>query len=331
MGWQEDNEEIRRKIEASKAAKDQVGLHAMAQAILATRNSCELACSEACQRVATNACGDLSELAHKFPGLKGKFAQHARVQLGWDTNGELMSGSVRVERPGGSIYMCNFQGDAPSIIDAAERATFKALMRSVSSFGEGLDIDMENPEACECAEELAFLKAAREAGGACGRFVKICAKEAVWAEVRNTMRWELENMLSTCARAGLVPRELENASLYLDEGEPGHPTWLVGFDVKRSLSFSSGKTDLLSSRAEVMPCSRGVDAERSWELPPLDAGFDAVWEALAKKVAAAQARGWPSLGRIVEPELVACEARAEVFALKEHVGDPVRGRRRPGL
>lgn len=333
MGWLEDNERIRREAEAARDAEEALALGSMARAILGSRHSQELESIQSCQRAASEAVDAIRALAQGFAGLEGVFAKSARVRVGWDSDGKSLTGSARVERPGGGmVHERDFRAPPEGAPAAAERAALRALMESVSGFAEGLDVDMEDTEGCGSGPEVAFLKAARAAGGVAGRFAELCAEQAVWSAVRSSVEWRLEKMLALCAREGLVPREFEEARLHLDGGEPGRPTWLVRFDVKRRASFSGSFIDLLASRSELRVWGPPQeDHQRAWELPPLEAGFDAVWAALSKKVAVAQALGWVSLGRIVAPELGACEAKAEACELRGAVTEPARAPRRPGL
>lgn len=282
-----------------------------------------------CSKAVTEAFASLVALADS---ISPKIAGTLRVGQAWAS---IEHDADHPDRVFGSVEFASsklsnsfFSSSAEDALKMAVEQSLCLAMRDHEWFSYGFDASPMDPE--EYPDFPAYQKfyAALPSIGPVGAlFASLLQREILWSDTRDDAESYLRRMSAESARAGLLPRCFDGAFLCLHRGCDDDSTWIYRWDAAPgSASFTSSPQVNILEQFD-LPRSLG-----QWELPPLSAGRDALWEALCSHLAEAHASGWKYL---VEQRLVyagffsSCQAAMDRELISESATQPTSPPRKP--
>lgn len=244
-----------------------------------------------CSKAVAEAFASLVALADSISPKMADTLRAGNVRASIEQGGhDLFFGSISFSstRIKDDSFFSSSAADAPRM--AVEQSLCLA-MRDHDWFCYGFDAAPMNPEEYpDFPDYQKFYTQLPSIGPVGVLFASLLERELLWSDERSAAESHLRKMCAESARAGLLPRCFEGAFLCLHRGCGEDSTWIYRWDASPGgASFSSSSPVNLLEQLD-FPRSLG-----QWELPPLSAGRDALWEALCVHLAEAHATGWKYL------------------------------------
>lgn len=279
----------------------------------------------ACEASAISACVPIIEAGRSSddPAIARDFSiQAIRALLELSEDGKSIEGTVRLEMQNTS-HERYFISDIESASIACAQCALCALIQAHGWLSEGFDHQREPSEYDTPTDQAArVFCASLDGAGDYGLWFK----QRLLAQARSEHpRWQAKAFLEDAAKslAGtLLPHAARHSRITLSDGLPGESTRLYSWEVSDVGGYGA------HDRRDWVEEHHGF-----WSLPSLEAGHEALWEAICQRIARMAADGpeGPAPSRFMREHGYARQARSMVEReiLSLHAGESDTASRGP--